>query len=83
MLPQVVVPYGRDQPEIARRVSEAGIGVRLPAGKLNGPRLRQAVRQALELQPRASAVGAELRGPDPARRFAGAVQELLRETQRV
>jgi UDP:flavonoid glycosyltransferase YjiC (YdhE family) len=82
-VPQVVVPYGRDQPEIARRVSEAGIGVRLPAAKLDGPRLRQAVRQAIELQPRASAVGAELRGPDAADQFAGAVHELLRETERV
>ena len=33
-VPIVAVPFGRDQPEIARRIVEAGTGVRLPARKL-------------------------------------------------
>lgn len=37
-VPVVAVPFGRDQPEVARRVQVAGAGVRLPARKLNPAR---------------------------------------------
>ena len=37
----VAVPFGRDQPEVARRVEVARAGVRLPASKLTPTRLRE------------------------------------------
>ncbi len=77
-VPIVSVPFGRDQPEVARRVSEAGTGVRFPATKLTGPPgLRQAVQQAFKHGPRARAVAARLERTDPAEAFAGAVGRVL------
>jgi MGT family glycosyltransferase len=49
-VPLVVIPFGRDQPEVARRVEVADAGVRLPLRKLNADRLREAVRDAVELR---------------------------------
>lgn len=49
-VPVVVVPFGRDQLDTARRVERAGAGVRLPARKLTPQRLSQAVREAFELR---------------------------------
>lgn len=44
-VPVVAVPFGRDQPEVARRVEVARAGIRLPARKLGAERLRDAIRQ--------------------------------------
>jgi MGT family glycosyltransferase len=55
-VPVVAVPFGRDQPEVARRVEVAGAGVRLPAAKLDPPRLRAAVRAAIARRPAAERV---------------------------
>jgi UDP:flavonoid glycosyltransferase YjiC (YdhE family) len=41
-----VVPFGRDQFEVARRVEVAGCGTRLPAKRLSAERLRTKVREA-------------------------------------
>jgi len=71
-VPSVVVPFGRDQPEIARRVSEAGAGVTLPPKRLTPERLRAAVAEARALAPSAQRAAEVLRshsGPD---RFADA-----------
>ena len=57
-VPVVAVPFGRDQPEVARRVEVAGAGVRLPARKLSPDRLRDAVRRAIELRPSAERIAA-------------------------
>jgi MGT family glycosyltransferase len=46
-VPVCVVPFGRDQLEIARRVEVAGAGTRLPAGHLSAARLKAAVRVAM------------------------------------
>jgi UDP:flavonoid glycosyltransferase YjiC (YdhE family) len=47
-VPVVAVPFGRDQPEVARRVEVAGAGVRLlPLARLTGACLREAVQQAM------------------------------------
>lgn len=46
-VPVCVVPFGRDQLEVARRVQLAGAGTRLPAPRLSPHRLRDAVRQAI------------------------------------
>jgi MGT family glycosyltransferase len=46
-VPVCVVPFGRDQFEVARRVEVAGAGTRLPAKRLTPERLRDQVRQAM------------------------------------
>ena len=46
-VPVCVVPFGRDQLEVARRVEVANAGARLPAQKLNAERLRSQVRLAI------------------------------------
>lgn len=76
-VPIVSVPFGRDQPEIARRILEAGTGVRVRPKELTPERLRQAVRTAVTLRPRAQAVAEELSRSDPAAAVADAVGGLL------
>lgn len=46
-VPVVVVPFGRDQLEVARRAEVSGAGVRLPSKRLTPERLRAAVRDAM------------------------------------
>jgi UDP:flavonoid glycosyltransferase YjiC (YdhE family) len=46
-VPVCAVPFGRDQPEVARRVEAAGAGARLPARRLSPERLRAKVREAV------------------------------------
>ncbi len=48
-VPVCVVPFARDQAEVARRVEVARCGVRLPADKLTAPALRDAVRTAMTM----------------------------------
>jgi MGT family glycosyltransferase len=46
-VPVCVVPFGRDQFDVARHVVVAGAGTRLPASRLCPDRLRAAVREAM------------------------------------
>lgn len=65
-VPVCAVPFGRDQPEVARRVEAAGAGVHLPASRLSPRRLRVAVEQAIACRPGAERVArafAETGGP--------------------
>lgn len=48
-VPVCVVPFGRDQSEVARRVEVAGAGTRLPAKRLTADRLRAKVREAMAM----------------------------------
>jgi MGT family glycosyltransferase len=48
-VPVCVVPFGRDQLEVARRVVVAGAGTKVAAQRLNAARLRTAVRRAMEM----------------------------------
>lgn len=76
-VPLVCVPFGRDQPEIARRVAESGAGVVVKQKQLRADRLRTAVRRARGLSSeadRAARVMAEHSGPGP---LATAVEELV------
>jgi MGT family glycosyltransferase len=57
-VPVCVVPFGRDQPEVARRVEMAGAGTRLPAGRLNPERLSRAVRSAMTMREGAARLAA-------------------------
>jgi MGT family glycosyltransferase len=76
-VPVVAVPFGRDQPEVARRVEVAGAGVRLPARALSPGRLRGGVRRAMSMRPGAQRIAAAFASaPGPAG-AAGALEELV------
>lgn len=49
-VPPVVVPFGRDQMEVARHVQVAGAGVALPKGQHRPNRLRRAVLEAMQMK---------------------------------
>jgi MGT family glycosyltransferase len=57
-VPVCVVPFGRDQLEVARRVEIADAGTRLPVQKLNPERLRTQIRLAMTKQEGARRVAA-------------------------
>lgn len=57
-VPVCVVPFARDQAEVARRVQVARCGVRLPADRLSVPALRDAVREAMTMTDGARRVAA-------------------------
>ena len=57
-VPVCVVPFGRDQLEVARRVEVARCGTRLSAKKLSPARLREKVRQAMTMSAGAQEVAA-------------------------
>jgi len=77
-VPVCIVPFGRDQFEVARRVVQAGAGTRLPAARLTPRRLRDAVRATIPLEPRARAVATQLRNAGGAPAAAAALEELAR-----
>jgi MGT family glycosyltransferase len=57
-VPVCVVPFGRDQFDVARRVEVAGAGTRFPAQRLRPGRLRSKVREAISKRPGAERVAA-------------------------
>jgi MGT family glycosyltransferase len=59
-VPVCAVPFGRDQPEVARRVEVAGAGTRLPARRLRPDRLRAKVHEAIACRAGAERVGRAL-----------------------
>src|SRR5215212_10340792 len=75
-VPIAAVPFGRDQPEVARRVVEAGAGVQLPIEDLSAERLRATVREALAMRASAQAASARMLASGGGARFADAVEEL-------
>lgn len=81
-VPLVVVPWGRDQNESARRVEVCGAGVRLPRPRLSPARLRDAVREALTRKPAAAVVAEGFRRAGGAARAVGVLEELLTPPRR-
>jgi MGT family glycosyltransferase len=75
-VPVVAIPFGRDQPEVSRRVEVAGAGVGLPLRKLTPARLREAVRHAIELRPGAERIAHAFAAAGGAQAAAGALEEL-------
>jgi MGT family glycosyltransferase len=69
-VPIVAVPFGRDQPEVSRRVAESGTGVLLKRKDLSAVRLKSAVREA-----RALRLDRQLSGGSSA--FADAASEMV------
>jgi hypothetical protein len=57
-VPVCVVPFGRDQFEVARRVEVSKAGTRLPAKRLTSERLREKVYEAMRLTDGARKVAA-------------------------
>jgi UDP:flavonoid glycosyltransferase YjiC (YdhE family) len=76
-VPVVAVPFGRDQPEVARRVEVAGAGVRLPKGELTAAGLRDAVRRAMECRPGAARIQAAFAAAGGASGAADAISSLV------
>lgn len=74
-VPVCVVPFGRDQLEVARRVQVANVGTRLSGALLSPRRLRARVEQAIERKPAARAM-AELLAATPGP--AGAAEAIER-----
>jgi MGT family glycosyltransferase len=76
-VPVVAIPFGRDQPEVSRRVEVCGAGVRLPLRKLSPDRLRQAVHEAIECRPGAERVARAFASAGGPARAADALEELV------
>ena len=79
-VPVVVVPYGRDQLEVARRVEHAGVGVRLPAKRLDREALAAAVRKASALREGAVRMAEHISEAGGGRAAADAVEDLLKSS---
>ncbi|MBE7162599.1 MAG: glycosyltransferase, partial [Williamsia herbipolensis] len=75
-VPLVVVPFGRDQRDVAVRVEASGVGVRLVPRSLTAETLRDAVEQARTLRPRVREVARRMNADGSARRAADAVEQL-------
>lgn len=77
-VPVCVVPHGRDQFEVARRVEVARCGTRLAAKRMSASRLRDKVRQALTMGSGARAVAAGFAATGGVAHGADLVERLLR-----
>jgi MGT family glycosyltransferase len=78
-LPVCVVPFGRDQFEVARRVEVADAGTRLPASRLRPDRLRVAVREALTKKTGAERIASAFAAAGGPRAAVDALEKLLGE----
>ncbi len=78
-VPVVAVPFGRDQPEVARRVEVSGAGVRLPAAKLDPARLRAAVHAAIARRAGAERIKSAFASAGGPAAAADALEQLMRE----
>jgi MGT family glycosyltransferase len=76
-VPVCVVPFGRDQPEVAMRVEVAGCGTRLPARRLTPGRLRAAVQQAMTMTEGARRVAEGFAGTGGVARGADLIEQRL------
>jgi MGT family glycosyltransferase len=75
-VPVCVVPFCRDQFDVARRVEYAGAGVKLHHKRLTAERLRVAVREAIEKRVGAERVAGAFAKAGGASAAADAVEEL-------
>lgn len=82
-VPVCVVPFGRDQLEVARRVEIAGAGTRLPASRLSADRLRLAVRAATGMADGARRVAAGFEAAGGAQAGADVFESYVRDRELV
>jgi MGT family glycosyltransferase len=80
-VPVCVVPFGRDQFEVARRVEVAHCGTRLPAKKLTPLRLRAKVREAMTMTDGATRVAAGFAATGGVSRGADLVEQRVNGTK--
>jgi MGT family glycosyltransferase len=78
-VPVCVVPFGRDQAQVARRVAAVGAGTQLPPAELGPESLRRAVREAMTMRAGAEAVAVAFARAGGARAAAAAVEDLLHQ----
>ncbi|MHB8614121.1 MAG: glycosyltransferase [Candidatus Dormibacteraceae bacterium] len=76
-VPVCVVPFGRDQPEVARRVEVAHAGTRLPAARLNAMRLRRAVGEAMTMSEGAARIASAFAAAGGAPAAADALEKAM------
>ena len=76
-VPVCVVPFCRDQFEVARRVEVAGAGTRLHHRRLNAQRLRTAVHATIPMRPGAEKVARDFARAGGASAAADSVEELF------
>lgn len=76
-VPVCVVPFGRDQPEVAMRVEVAHCGTRLPAAKLTPKRLRAKVSEAMTMTEGARRVAAGFAATGGVARGADLIEQQL------
>jgi MGT family glycosyltransferase len=77
-VPACVVPFGRDQLEVARRVEVARAGTRLPAKRLSPKRLRAAVKDAIRREEGARRIAEGYRTAEGPLAAADALEALIR-----
>jgi UDP:flavonoid glycosyltransferase YjiC (YdhE family) len=77
-VPVCVVPWGRDQLDVAAHVLEAGAGTRVPRRKLSPARLAAAVEEALARRPGAARVKAGYEATGGTAAAADALEALIR-----
>jgi MGT family glycosyltransferase len=78
-VPVCVVPFGRDQFEVARHVEVAGAGTRLPASRLRPERLRSVVREAMGKKEGAERIAAAFASAGGPRAATEALEKLLND----
>jgi len=81
-VPVCVVPFGRDQFEVARHVEVAGAGASLKAKALTPARLRAAVRLACSRRSGAERIAGAFQAAGGAARGADELEALLRQNPR-
>jgi MGT family glycosyltransferase len=77
-VPVCVVPFGRDQFDVARHVEVAEAGTRLPASRLRPDRLRKAVREAMGKRAGAERIASAFAAAGGPRAAVDALEGLLR-----
>lgn len=77
-VPVCIVPFGRDQFDVARHVEVADAGTRLPASRLRPDRLQVAVQEAMSKKAGAERIAAAFAATDGPREAADALEGLLR-----
>jgi len=81
-VPVCVVPFARDQAEVARRAEVARCGTRLPAKRLTSERLRAKVREAMTMIDGAARVAAGFAATGGTGRGAALIEQHLLATDR-
>ena len=79
-VPVCVVPFGRDQFDVARHVEVAGAGTRLPASRLRSDRLRNAVREAMSKKGGAERIASAFTSAGGPGAATEALEELLNDS---